>query len=88
MNEYQKIAFVFIKAGGYLAVLGAIREFIETIIYVSCRQLGLLPYFYFNVGAGIFIGFIYLAFGLLTIAISKPLGNHIGSYFDSDESDK
>lgn len=86
MNQYQKIAFVVIRVSGYLGIVGAVREFVEVIVYVACMQLRLLPYFYLNVGAGIFIGFVYLASSLLVIAISRPLGNRIGGYFDNDSS--
>jgi predicted histidine transporter YuiF (NhaC family) len=88
MNQYQKIAFVVIRASGYLGILGAVREFVEVIIYVACMQLKLLPYFYFNVGWAIFVGIIYLASCFLIIAISRPLAIRIGGYFDSELSDK
>lgn len=86
MNQYQKIAFVVIRVEGYLTILLAIREFVEAILYVAGMQLWLLPSFYFNPRAGIFVGFIVLAFGFLIIGISKPLAMRIGSYFDSDSS--
>jgi hypothetical protein len=85
MNQYQKIAFVVIRVSGYIGILIAVREFFTVIFYVASMQLRIIPYFYFNVGAGIFLGFIYLTFSLITIAISKPLAIHIGGYFDSSE---
>ena len=89
MNQYQKIAFVVIRASGYIGILIAVREFLGSIVYyVVGVKLGLLPSLYFNERAGIYIGFFMLAFSFLTIAISKPLAIHIGSYFDSDPSDK
>ncbi|HEX8889009.1 MAG TPA: hypothetical protein VF779_07520 [Pyrinomonadaceae bacterium] len=87
MNHYQKIAFVVIRVSGYLGILIAVREFLESIFYyVVGGKLGLLPSLYFNERAGIYVGFFILASSLLTIAISKPLAIHIGGYFDADSS--
>jgi hypothetical protein len=87
MNQYQKIAFVVIRVSGYLTILSAVREFVESIVYyVIGVKVGLLPGLYFNGRAAIYIGFFLVSFGLLTIAISRPLAIRVGSYFDSDES--
>ena len=84
MNKYQKTAFVYLRANGYLAVLYAFRELVAVMIYVPGTYLRILPAFYLNVGYNIFWGLLTVMSGLLIIAVSRPLAMIVGASLEED----
>jgi len=83
MSQYQKIGFVVLSAFAYVALLAGLKAFVVLTLSILYSQL--VSHLVIATEIRVIEGVCEIAFGLLILAIRKPVAHFIGERLNSLE---
>ena len=83
MNQYQKIGFVVLSVYAYIALLAGLKEFVVLTLSILYSQF--VSHLAIATEMRVIEGSCEIAFGLLILAIRKPVALFIGERLESLE---